>query len=162
MSRIRSAAAIAPVVVVLAVAAVSCSKDSSSATTASTERTTSTTGASGASTTSSPEDGKAPVTVPAPGPVTLRPGQRAVIELEANNTTGYQWAPTAEPNAKVVTVVSDTYVAPGSQLAGAGGTQRIVIEGVAAGTTTLSLGYSRPWEQGVPPVKTATYDITVG
>jgi predicted secreted protein len=154
MSRIRSAAAIIPVVVVLAVAAVSCSKDSSRDTTTSTERTTSTTG--------SPDDGKAPVTVPAPGPVTLQPGQRAVIELEANNTTGYQWAPTAEPNAKVVTVVSDTYVAPGSQLAGAGGTQRIVIEGVAAGTTTLSLGYARPWEQGVPPVKTATYDITVG
>ncbi len=96
-----------------------------------------------------------------PGPVELGVGGRATLELEANPTTGYQWELSAEPDAAIVTVISDTYVAGGSDAVGAGGTQRMVIEGVAAGTTTLALRYVRPWESDVDPTDTATYDITV-
>jgi inhibitor of cysteine peptidase len=145
--------AVALVVLVVGGVAPACTEDSPDVTTATSERS---------STTSTAPDGPASVTVSGSGPIALGVGQRAVIELESNATTGYRWAPTAEPDAEVITVVSDTYVAPGSQLAGAGGTQRIVVEGVAAGTTTLALGYSRPWEQDTPPARTATFDITVG
>jgi enoyl-CoA hydratase/carnithine racemase len=44
---------------------------------------------------------------------------------------------------------------------GAGGTQEIRIEGVAAGTATLEFGYRRPWETGVPPTETASFPVTV-
>jgi len=149
--------AVAVFVLAVVVLAPACTQDRTDGTTTTSERS----GTASTTTASTASDGRPPVTVTGSGPITLEVGQRAVIELESNATTGYQWAPTAEPDARVVSVVSDTYVAPGSQLAGAGGTQKIVVEGVAAGTTTLALGYSRPWEKDTPPARTATFDITV-
>ena len=140
-------------VLVLGTTAVACSSDDSAS------DTTSTTAAS--TTTAPPNGSDDGVTVTKSGPIDLKVGERATIELEANQTTGYQWAPTAEPDAAVVTVVSDTYVAPETDRVGAGGSQKIVIEGVAPGTTSLAMGYSRPWEQGTPPAETATFQVTV-
>lgn len=105
------------------------------------------------------EDGGEVVTEP--GPITLAVGEKATIRLESNATTGYQWAPVTEPDPAVATVVSTNYRPSGSDRVGAGGTQDIVVEGVAAGSTTLELGYSRPWEEGTPPAETASFPITV-
>jgi inhibitor of cysteine peptidase len=99
--------------------------------------------------------------ITSPGAVELSVGERATLELEANPTTGYQWEPSAEPDAAVVKVVSDTYVAGDSGAMGAPGTQRIIIEGVAAGSTTMELRYVRPWESDAPPAETASFQITV-
>jgi len=41
-------------------------------------------------------------------------------------------------------VVSDDYVRPAEPIPGAGGLQRIVVEGVATGTARLDFGYRRP------------------
>jgi inhibitor of cysteine peptidase len=101
------------------------------------------------------------VTVTESGPVKLAVGERATIELEANPSTGYQWEPTTEPDTAVVRVVSDTYTAGPTDRVGAAGTQKIVVEGVAAGTTTFTLGYVRPWETDTPPAETASFEITV-
>lgn len=130
-----------------------CSSDSS-------DGSSTTTSAADDSTTTSaaPDDG--PV-VTEPGPVELEVGGRATLELSANQTTGYQWELAAEPDGAVVTVVSDTYVAAESDAMGAGGMQRVVVEGVAAGTTTLELRYVRPWETDAEPADTATYQLTV-
>lgn len=95
------------------------------------------------------------------GPVTLAAGQRATLVLASNPSTGYSWEPTSPPDQAVVRIVSDTYVAPAAQVPGAGGTQEIRIVGVAAGTARLTFGYRRPWETGVAPTKTATFDVTV-
>lgn len=116
-----------------------------------------------ASTTTSAADdgGDAAVTVTASGPIDLKVGERARIELAANPTTGYQWEPTTEPDTAVVKIVSDTYTAEPTDRVGSGGTQVLVVEGVAAGTTTLDLGYIRPWETDTPPAETASFAITV-
>ena len=113
------------------------------------------------STTTAAQDGGDLVTEP--GPVSLGVGDRATLELEANPTTGYQWELATEPDSSVVSVVSDTYTAATSDtgMVGAGGTQVIVIEGVAAGTTTLELRYVRPWETDGAAAETASFDITV-
>ena len=139
-----------PVVVALGVTSAGCGDDTSSDADgpATTEQATTTTG-------------DETVTVTASGPIALKVGERATIKLAANPTTGYQWEPTAEPDAAVVRIVSDTYLAPDTDRVGAGGTQEIVVEGVAAGTTTLTMGYARPWEQGTAPAETATFAITV-
>jgi len=100
--------------------------------------------------------------VTASGPIDLEVGGRATIELEANPTTGFQWTFTSEPDTAVVRVVSDTYVAGSTAAVGSGGQQTIVIEGVSAGSTTIELAYSRPWETGVTPAETATFAVTVG
>ncbi len=131
---------------------IGCSSDSSDGSSTTTAPADSTT------TSAAPDDG--PV-VTEPGPVELEVGGRATLELSANQTTGYQWELAAEPDAAIVTVVSDTYVAAESDAMGAGGTQRVVVEGVAAGSTTLELRYVRPWEADAAPADTATYELTV-
>lgn len=136
-----------------AVALLGCSSDSSSDTTSTTEPERSTT-----TTEASSDDG--PV-VTEPGPVSLDVGGRATLELTANPTTGYQWELAAEPDTSIVTIVSDTYVAPDSSAMGAGGTQRMVVEGVAPGTTSIDLRYVRPWETDAEPAETATFELTV-
>lgn len=105
--------------------------------------------------------GKGGPTITAAGPVQLEVGGRATIQLEANPTTGYQWQPSAAPDATVYRIVSDTYRAADTSRVGAPGTQEIVVEGVAAGTATLTLEYVRPWENGVAPAQTASFPITV-
>jgi predicted secreted protein len=106
-----------------------------------------------------PEDG--PV-IEEPGPIQLAVGDRATIRLESNVTTGYQWGPLSGPDPAVVRIVTTNYRPAESDRAGAPGTQDIVLEGVAPGTSVLELGYARPWEQGEPPARTASYTITVG
>lgn len=96
-----------------------------------------------------------------PGPIRLSVGEEVTIRLESNRTTGYQWTAVTEPDAAVATVVSTSYRPGDSDAVGAGGTQDFVVRGVAAGTTTLELGYSRPWEEGTPPAQTASFPITV-
>jgi len=142
------------VVLSLVALGTSCTKDSSSASTTTARQPTPSTSPS----TSAPESA---VTVTGSGPITLKVGERATIRLQANKTTGYEWDLTAPPDAAVVTVVSDTYIAPDTPLVGAGGTQEFVVEGIAAGSTTVALGLARPWEEGTPPVETATFDVTV-
>lgn len=141
--------------VLLALPLAGCGDDddaSAGDTTTSTDPTTTTTAGGGQ---------EATVTVTEPGPVSLAVGETVAIELSANPTTGYQWEPTTEPDEAVVRIVSDTYTAEPTDRVGSGGTQVIVVEGVAPGAATLDLGYSRPWEEGVPPAETATFDITV-
>lgn len=128
-----------------------CSSDGGSEDAASTTTTTA------ATTTTAGES----TVIDTPGPVALGVGERATLVLDANPTTGYQWEPATEPDAAVMKIVSDTYEAGGSDAMGAGGTQRIVIEGVAAGTATLELRYVRPWEADAPPAETASYAVTV-
>jgi len=121
------------------------------------------------STTTSTPSSSTPSSVPAgggavvtePGPVEVGVGQQVTLELASNPTTGYSWELTSAPDTAVVRIVSDTYVPPDAQIPGAGGVQRIVVEGVAAGEATLDLGYRRPWEADVPPSETASFDITV-
>lgn len=136
-------------IVLLAVAALpACSSDDDSTTTTTTSPAT----------TTSEVDG---TLITEPGPVELQVGGSATLELEANPTTGYRWEVASEPDDAVFRVVSDTYVGPDSSAMGAAGTQRIVVEGVAAGTAQLELRYVRPWEEDSPPAETATYTITV-
>lgn len=131
-----------------------CSSDDTAASTTTTAAPT-----KDASTTTTAAEG---TVIDSPGPVDLAVGESATLVLEANPTTGYQWEPSVEPDAAVISIVSDTYVAPDSAAMGAAGSQRIVIKGVAAGTTTLELRYVRPWEADQAPAETASYDITVG
>lgn len=96
--------------------------------------------------------------------IALKPGQQATIKLEANATTGYEWTITEQPDTKVAKVTSNKYESKtsASGMVGVGGTQVLVIQGVAKGTTTLKLEYKRSFEADQPPANTATFPITVG
>ena len=85
-------------------------------------------------------------------------GQEFVIALTANPSTGYSWQ--AAKNAKVE-YLDSTQVSGSTQVVGSPGTQQLRFKAVASGETTLRLAYSRPFEAGVPPAETTSFDVTI-
>ena len=87
-------------------------------------------------------------------------GQQVRVSLEANPTTGYQWAVDGELPAQVEQVGAPEYKA-GSTAIGAGGTEVWTFSGKEPGQGTVRLKYWRSFEPTVPPVKTfsATFDV---
>ena len=96
------------------------------------------------------------------GETRLRRGQLLAIALDSNASTGYAWeivedgGPVLEP----ARVPASTAPAP-PPMPGAGGTSRWRYRAAQTGTTTLRLVYRRSWEQGVEPVRTASYRVVV-
>ncbi|MET0628304.1 MAG: protease inhibitor I42 family protein [Acidimicrobiia bacterium] len=80
-----------------------------------------------------------------------------VIELPSTAGTGYEWTAVTNPKLQQMT----TEQVPGGSQPGAQGTQRITFRSQGTGSTTLVLNYARSFEQGVPPAKTATFDVTI-
>jgi inhibitor of cysteine peptidase len=91
--------------------------------------------------------------------IAVAEGAEFVIALPANPSTGYSW--TAGDDDGDVAFVSSRQLAGGSQ-PGAAGTQELTFRATSAGTSTLHLAYARPFEEGVPPVKTAQFAVAVG
>jgi len=88
-------------------------------------------------------------------------GERFSIELASNPSTGFEWTATvAEP--AVVTLNGGSYLAPDEQIPGAGGYERFSFTAAAAGTTTITVEYRRPFDPaGQPAAETAVYTVTV-
>lgn len=84
-------------------------------------------------------------------------GTTFVIELEGNPTTGYSWAPEANPNAELVSTKQVT----NSTLPGAPGMQQLTFRATATGSSTLVLNYARPFEPNNPPAQTESFPLTV-
>jgi inhibitor of cysteine peptidase len=89
--------------------------------------------------------------------ITVVTGDKFVIALPANPSTGYAWTAGDDPDVKFV---STKQVSGGSQ-PGAGGTQELTFRAEQAGSSTLELAYARSFEAGVPPAKTASFAVTV-
>jgi predicted secreted protein len=86
-------------------------------------------------------------------------GEQFAIELESNQTTGYQWTATSSDET-VVREESSQYIGPTTKAIGAGGTQRFVFAAERVGTATLTLLYSRSFEDGADAREVA-YTVTV-
>jgi inhibitor of cysteine peptidase len=97
------------------------------------------------------------------GPVTLQTGDTLVVALDAQPSTGYRWETLDLQGPVLVAVGSADYlpstVAPGT--VGAPGDSVFRYQARDVGHTTLDLGYSRPFENGVAPARTVHYDVTV-
>lgn len=92
--------------------------------------------------------------------VDVAPNQMVNIKLDSNITTGFKWNLVAEPNGKIVKLVSSKYNNPTTNAVGAGGSETWVFQAVGTGTTTLTLGYSRPFESQ-PPAQQFTVTLHV-
>lgn len=93
--------------------------------------------------------------------IDVKPNQMIIIKLDSNITTGFKWALFTEPNANILKLVSSKYNEPqSSTAAGAGGSETWQFQAVGTGTTTLRLGYARPWESRQPSQEfTATVNV---
>ena len=82
------------------------------------------------------------------------------LYFPSNPTTGYQWLAQVG-DSKIVDVTDRFDAADASQgLVGAGGTHWFHFDGLAEGSTTVTLTYARSWEDG-EPVYSFVYSVKV-
>jgi predicted secreted protein len=111
-----------------------------------------------------PNSSLAAVTVTESDAVSLAVGQRLVVKLDANATTGYAWTVTTAPAAATLLLESGpsyTPTATDTPVAGSGGTTSTVFRAVGRGTTTAVLSYRRSFEPAAPDDRTVTILVTV-
>ena len=87
-------------------------------------------------------------------------GNRFIIALESNPTTGYQWE--ANFNESFLELVLDEFETGETEegMVGVGGEQKLTFEGLKTGETELTLTYKRPWEEDFAEQKVFVVSIT--
>jgi inhibitor of cysteine peptidase len=75
-------------------------------------------------------------------------GGSIAVTLDSNATTGYSWELKGISNPAILEKTDNKYEAPTSELIGAGGKEVWTFKALKAGTTTLNMEYSQPWEGG--------------
>ncbi|HOO78625.1 MAG TPA: protease inhibitor I42 family protein [bacterium] len=110
-----------------------------------------------------PDDPMAvPTAADSPGTIRVRPGETFVIKLDSNITTGFQWSMPEPPDPGVVDFLEKDYIPSDTgKRAGGGGREEWKFRAAGTGETTIDLIYSRSWELGVPPARTAAYRVVV-
>jgi len=88
----------------------------------------------------------------------MQVGQQLRVTVDANPTTGYQWAVDGDVPAPLAQSGHPIYKI-GSGAIGSGGTEVWTFAARAAGSGTLKLKYWRSFEATTPPVK--TFEVTV-
>lgn len=80
--------------------------------------------------------------------VILNIGQRAVITLAENPTTGYAWVFEIEPkNQKTIEIIREKYIYQKNNLIGAGGIKELTFKAENTGKTDIYGYYVRSWEK---------------
>lgn len=80
--------------------------------------------------------------------IEIAAGGSLAVTLDSNATTGYSWELKGISNPAILEKTDNKYEAPTSGLIGAGGKEVWTFKALKAGTTTLSMEYSQPWEGG--------------
>lgn len=91
----------------------------------------------------------------------LRPGDRLVVNLAGNITTGYNWEAQPAPDENVLKQVGEPEFKADSSAVGSGGQITLTFEAVSAGQAQLNLVYHRPWEKDVAPIESYQVNVTV-
>ena len=91
--------------------------------------------------------------------VSLALGQRLRVELPAQAGTGYSWSIIS--GAKPMLHLKSSAVTHVTHRPGGSAIQVFRFTAVAAGSGRLRIGYRRPWEHAVPPVKRFSLRIRV-
>jgi len=94
--------------------------------------------------------------------ITVSPHGRITVTLGSNASTGYQWGDAVISNTDKVEQTSHSYIEPDQNgLAGAAGKETLTFMAKTAGSVTIKLGYSRPWEGGEKDTYTLTINVTI-
>ena len=92
--------------------------------------------------------------------VTLRVGDRLLVALEGNPTTGYEWENTLVYEYAVLREFAEVEFRPDSALIGAGGLFLFRYEAVDTGPQGFRFDYRRPWES-VEPLQRVEFQVSV-
>lgn len=97
--------------------------------------------------------------------VAIAQGATLVLRLTANLTTGYGWHITANDAARLRPVPAPgtaRNARPARDMPGAGDYQQFWFEPCGDGETTLTLSYTRPFEQNAAPARTYSLKVKIG
>jgi len=92
--------------------------------------------------------------------VALREGEKLMIALQGNPTTGFEWELESEPAGGLLQQIDGPAYSSSSSLIGAGGTFYFRYGAVVAGQGELTFVYRRSWET-VPPEKIVSMVVLV-
>ncbi len=92
--------------------------------------------------------------------LTLRVGDRLMVALEGNATTGYTWMNTVEAEYAVLLETEEMEYRPDSDLLGAGGAFLFRYMARDVGPQWFRFAYQRPWES-VQPQRVVSYTVEV-
>jgi len=82
------------------------------------------------------------------------------VTLDSNASTGFQWVLVSIGDETVLEKVANTYEAPeDTDMVGAPGKEIWTFSALKKGTSTVSMEYSRSWENGTQAAE--TFDLTV-
>jgi inhibitor of cysteine peptidase len=84
--------------------------------------------------------------------ISLNKGDRLVLSLESNPTTGFDWE-LQNLDESVIKLVGEPDYKTDSKLMGAAGVKTYTFEAQGSGKTSIKLVYHRSWETDVPPEK---------
>lgn len=96
-----------------------------------------------------------------PGQVNAMVNKTFIIKLISNPTTGYGWQLQEPLDKQMLKLVRSDFQRPRSNLVGAPGKEIWTFKALKPGKTTIRMKYVRPWEKGLPPVETRTYDVNI-
>jgi len=92
--------------------------------------------------------------------VALAVGEAIEISLPENPGTGYRWS-VRSGGDPILGLESERFERQGS-MPGRGGVHHWTFTALAAGSATIVLIYTRPWEKDVPPARTFTLKVRAG
>jgi inhibitor of cysteine peptidase len=96
------------------------------------------------------------------GQVEVTAGESFTVTLGSNPTTGFQWSEEAQiSDTGVLKQTGHEFIPPEEAIPGAGGKEKWTFEALKAGTATVSMEYSRPWEGGEKGEWTYNLTVTV-
>ncbi len=90
--------------------------------------------------------------------ITVSEGDRLIVRVSENSTTGYQWSPGTITDA--LELESSEFTPPRDPRPGAGGERVIVLRATHAGRGTAEFTLTRPWEDK-EPLQRWRVDVTV-
>jgi predicted secreted protein len=92
----------------------------------------------------------------------VRPGERVIVRLASNRSTGYSWAFLTSGADALTRLASEyTQVVGTDGKPGGEGVESWYFQAKGAGQQELRFEYRRPWERNVPATKTTNYTIRV-
>jgi inhibitor of cysteine peptidase len=94
--------------------------------------------------------------------VEITAGGSLTVTLGSNPTTGFSWSENAQiSDQTVLQQTGHEFISPTQTMPGAPGKELWTFKALKAGTSTVSLEYSRPWEGGEKGEWTYTLNVTV-
>ena len=95
--------------------------------------------------------------------VKVNTGDSVIVTLCSNPTTGFQWSESAQiSDQTILQQTGHRFEGPEAEnIIGGAGKEIWTFKALKKGTSTISMEYSRPWEQGVEPAKTFTLTVIV-